>query len=99
MATSKTDVKITGSFSRTWDVTATADADTTITFAHGLSGVTSANANLSLTALTAAGALATWQRGTVDATNVTLNKSTAVGSGAAPVQLRVHLWVNHSIID
>ncbi len=99
MATSKTDVKITGNFSRTWDVTATADADTTITIPHGLQGVTDATANLSLVPLTPVGVLSAWWRGSVDGTNLVLNKDLVVGSGAPTAQLRVHLWVNHSIVD
>jgi len=99
MATSKTDVKVTGSFSRTWDVIATADADTTITITHGLTGITDANANVVLTPLTAAGTLSTWQRTSVSAADLVLTKSTAVGSGAAPAQLRVHFYKHHSIDD
>lgn len=99
MATSKTDVKITGSFSRTWDVTATADADTTITIPHGLSGVTGATANLSLVPLSPVSVLSSWWLDSINGTNLVLSKDVVVGSGAPTPQLRVHLWVNHSIVD
>jgi len=50
--------------------------------------------------LTAAGQLSQWVVTDVDATNVTLGKNpAAVGSGAAPAQLRVTLMRVHSIID
>ena len=99
MAVTATGLKTTGTFSRSWTVVATADADTTATIPHGLSGITNTNAHVSLEAMTAAGTLSAWEFTSVDATNLVLTKSTAVGSGAAPAQLRVSLWRFHSIND
>lgn len=78
----------------TFDVTATADADTTHAIAHGL-GVDpdlvileplSSNAGLSL-----------WFVPSHDATNVNITKGTGAGSGNASAQLRVHVIKLHSI--
>lgn len=99
MAVSATGVKTTGTFSKSWTVIATADGDTTVTITHGLSGITNENAHVSLEAMTAAGTLSAWQFTSVSATELVLTKSTAVGSGAAPAQLRVSLWRHHSIND
>lgn len=99
MAVTATGVDTTGSFSKSWTVIATADADTTATIPHGLSGITDANAHVTIVPMTAAGVLSAWQFTSVDATNLVLTKSTAVGSGDAAAQVRVSLWRFHSIND
>lgn len=99
MAVTATGVKTTGTFSKSWTVIATLDADTTATIPHGLSGITDANAHVSVTAMSAAGVLSAWQFTSISATNLVLTKSTAVGSGSAAPQVRVSLWRFHSIND
>lgn len=76
------------------DVAASADGDTTATIPHGLGAVPQ---SISFVPRTAAGLLSTWIFTSADATNVVLTKSTAVGSGAAPVQLRVTINRPHTI--
>lgn len=68
-----------------WDVTATADADSTISIPHGLAFVPEI---VVVTWLTAAARVSQWLY-TVDATNLNLFKTTGVGSGAAQAQVRV----------
>lgn len=68
------------------DVAASADGDTTATIPHGLGVVPE---SVSFVPLSAAGLLSTWIVSAINITNVVLTKSTASGSGAAPVQLRV----------
>lgn len=77
------------------DVTATADADTTATIPHGLGA---APQEVTLTPLLQApGALSAWAATTINATNVVLTKSTAVGSGNAGAQLRCIIKRPHTI--
>lgn len=90
MAVSATLVR-SGKRKRIWTIIATADADTGLTFAHGLlnPGGLAADINLTLTPiLQAPAALSLWA-GTADATNIILVKSTAGSSGNAAAQLRV----------
>lgn len=77
------------------DITATADGDTTIDFAHGM-GVAPPTVILT-PLLQAAAALSAWAVTAIDATKVTLTKSTATGSGTANPQVRV-TCINHSIL-
>lgn len=77
------------------DVEATADADTTATIPHGLGA---APLEAFVTELQQAqAALSAWAATTIDATNVVLTKSTAVGSGVAGAQIRVVINRPHSI--
>jgi len=76
------------------DIEATADADTTATFAHGLGA---APAEVYFTYLLAAGALSLWRATTVDGTNVVCTKSTPVGSGAAGAQVRLIVKRPHTL--
>ena len=84
------------------DITATADADTTATIPHGMvtqeaskpgrGGVAGAGViPLEVTLVNlqqVGGALSAWAATTINATNVVLTKSTAVGSGVAGAQVR-----------
>lgn len=80
---------------RSWNVDATADGDTSLAFNHGLSAAPDC---VILTPLTAAGLLSTWIVSAVSATQITITKSNAGGSGAVPVQLKVVAFLPHSII-
>jgi len=73
---------------RVVDVTATADADTQAVLAHGF-GSTPQIVNLDPQVDAAYTARWTF---TADATNVTVAKSTAAGSGNAAAQLRVSVY-------
>lgn len=79
---------------KTFDVTATADADTTATIAHGFGA---APAEVSLRPLLANHYVSQWTVSAVDATNITLTKGTGVGSGNAGAQVRVQARRPHSI--
>lgn len=68
-------------------VIATADADTTATVPHGF-GVTPRKVTIT-PVLQAPAGLSLWAATTINATNVVLTKSTAVGSGNAGVQVHV----------
>ena len=80
------------------DITATADADTdTGNVAHGLE---SAPLDYSVAAIEQATAeLSAWAITSVDATNIVVTKSTAVGSGSANKQVRVRVSLPHSIVS
>lgn len=91
MATSKTDISITNQNVHIYNLIATADADTTLTFAHTL-GFTPTF--IDMVALSPQGVLSgwTWDPSVTDATNVGFVKtSTAMGTGNANAQVRV--WV------
>ena len=83
-----------GTYVKVFTVIATADADTTATIPHTLTGTP---LDISFMPMTAAGVLSAWTFTSADATNVVLTKATAVGSGAAPIQLRVTIALPHSI--
>lgn len=75
-----------GLYSKIVDVEATLDADTTATIPHGL-GV--APVEVIITGLNLDAQLSLWTTTTIDAVNVVLTKTTAVGSGGAGNQVRV----------
>lgn len=77
------------------DVESTADADTTATIPHGMTGTPK---EVQITMLTAAARLSLWVFTSADGTNVTLTKATTSGSGASGVQARVTISLPHSII-
>lgn len=85
-----------------FNVTATADADTTITIPHGLRGVPE-EVYLEI-AGTAAGVIAgrVSQWGEVLAsrtsTNIVLNKGTGAGSGSPDVQLQVIVKLGNTLV-
>lgn len=68
------------------EVEATADADTTAVIPHTLAAVPE---EVMITPLVAAARLSDWIVTGIDNVNVTLTKTTAVGSGAAGVQVRM----------
>jgi len=73
-----------------FDVTATADADTvTASIPHGMGVIP----DVKLTKLIAPGATVVhaWAATTIDATNIILTKTTAVGSGNAGAQVRAYV--------
>jgi len=88
---------LAGTYTKTWNVTATADADTgDLVIPHGFSA---APALAFLTPLLNAGLLSNWSVKTIDATNITVNKgATAVGSGNAGASVRVTAMLPHSLI-
>jgi len=75
-----------GVFTNSWDVTATADADTVLAIPHGLQQVPFVFITPSDQAVAE---LSAWAVTSVDDTNINLEKSVAVGSGNASAQLRV----------
>lgn len=86
-----------GQTTKTWNVTATADADSgAFNIAHGFG---SAPQVVNITPLLAAGNTSAWFVSAIDATNITLTKgSTGAGSGNASPQLRVSAILPHSLI-
>ena len=78
-----------------FDVTATADGDTTLLIPHGL-GRAPKVTNLVPVGIMggarASSAISAWAIGTIDATNVQVKKGSGVGSGNANVQLRLFVW-------
>ena len=75
--------------------TATADADTGGTIAHGLGAAPLTWGYTEI--LQASAAVSAWAI-TADATNLTLTKGTGVGSGNAGAQIRVYAELPHSIV-
>jgi hypothetical protein len=79
-----------------FNVTATADADTTATIAHGLGVIPE---EVEIEWLDAAARLSLWIEtiASRDATNVVLTKATTAASGAAGVQARVTIRKPHTL--
>jgi hypothetical protein len=77
------------------DVEATADADVAAVFPHGLGGIPE---QVWLVPLLAAFYISTPTVGVVDAVNVNIVMSNAVGSGAVGNQLRIIAHLPHSIV-
>ena len=86
----------TGANTHTAEVEATADADTTATIPHGL-GIKPTIVTVTGMIDQAAAALSGWVVTTINATNIILTKSVAVGSGAAGVQVRMTTSLPHSL--
>lgn len=90
---------------RTFDVTASVDADTTADIAHGITGIGDPNKELTVTIepLNAAAYTAQWvvtsRDQLADKTTVRLTKGTGVGSGNAAAQIRVHVQRMHSLVE
>lgn len=79
-----------------WDITATADADTTTgNIAHGL-GATPLFFSLT-PLLQVPASLSLWALTTKDATNLVLTKATTASSGNAGAQIRLCAWLPNSI--
>lgn len=77
------------------DITATADADIAAVVPHGLGSTPTIV--LLTDMLTVVSALSAWAYGVIDATNVNVVATAAVGSGDAAVQLRVTVSLPHSL--
>ena len=78
-----------------WDITATADGDTTATITHGLIGTPQ---DVQLTPqLVAPALLSGWAVTGYSATTVTLTKATTANSGNAGIQVRAIVRVPHSL--
>lgn len=92
---------ISGPNSAIFDIEATADADTGATITHGL-GELPWRANVqglgSTGAIAAASRLSAWLLSGVSTTQVTVVKTTAVGSGVAGLQCRVSAERPHTIV-
>lgn len=97
MAFTNTLVSTAGTaFTRVYDITAAADADTTDTIPHGL-GVTPTE--VTITPLIVKGITGQWLFTSADATNIVITKNNVgAGSGDANAQVRVIVRVPHSII-
>lgn len=77
------------------DVVASADADTSATITHNF-GVAPREALIE-NLLNAIAAASDWAVTTRSTTQVVLTKSTAVGSGNAGAQIRVHIKIPHTV--
>jgi len=89
-----------GRFDTSWDVTATADADTGTTITHGIPNITDANDELKVTfepLLQALAAVSAWAVTARGPTTLTIAKGTGVGSGNANAQVRVRIERRHGI--
>lgn len=84
-----------GSYTKTWDIIASADADVAAVIAHGF-GI--APVAVWMTPLDTDFYVSTWTLGVIDATNINLAKANAVGSGNPAAQLRVTAMLPHSLI-
>lgn len=96
MAMSST-VAYAGTNTRTFDVIASADADSgDLVITHGLGA---APVDVTITPLLGAGGTANWSVKTITSTTITITKnSTAAGSGNAAAQLRVTARLPHSLV-
>ncbi len=83
----------------TFDVTATADADSSVEITHGISGVDAADTQLKVTLepIRPEFYLSNWYVSARSATTITLTKDTQTGSGHASAQARVHIERVHTI--
>jgi hypothetical protein len=86
----------TGPYSKSWNVVASADADTTGTISHGYP---SAPAMVWLVFLNAVAYGKTWILGTVNAATITVTGISSTGSGTSVAQLQVISMLPQSIID
>ena len=88
---------LTTARSRTYDITATADADTTSTFTHNLGVIP---AEVIITPILAKGITGDWSFTSATTTQVVITKNNVgVGSGDPAAQVRVTVRVPHSIIQ
>lgn len=93
----------TGAFTRTWDVTSSADGDLTDVIVHGFiqpAYTPVAPKVVCLTPLQPQAYLKRWTLGVVDTVNININAISATGGGLASTpQLRVIAMIPHSIIE
>lgn len=91
--------------SRSFDITATADGDTTADIVHGIHGIVDPNKELriSFEPLNAKATVSAWfvtsRDQNTDGTTVRVSKGTGTGSGDVGAQVRVHIQRLHSLID
>ena len=94
---------VDGVFSKSWNVTSSADADVTDAISHGFvkqNNVKVAPALVWLVPLEAAGVTHAWRLGAVDSDTITINATSATGGGLAGTpQLQVIAMIPQSIID
>lgn len=79
---------------KSWDIIATADADTGGSVTHGMGAAPS---DVYVTPLLAAGVTSAWFVSAISSTVITLTKGTATGSGNASAQLRLYARRPHTI--
>lgn len=81
------------------DVIATADSDSNYTFAHGLVGTPLIVSIDSLTFQPTSNIASDlyWTITTIDAANITISKGLQAGTGQAAPQIRVSVWLPHSV--
>jgi hypothetical protein len=92
-----------GAFTRTWDVTSSADGDLTDVIVHGFIQpvyTPVAPKVVCLTPLQPQAYLKRWTLGVVDTVNININAISATGGGLASTpQLRVIAMIPHSIVE
>ena len=86
----------TGPYSKSWNVVASADADTTCTITHGFP---SAPAMVWIVFLNAVAYGKTWILGAITSTTITVSGISSTGSGTSVAQFQVLAMLPHSIID
>lgn len=84
-----------GTYTKSWDVIADADADVAAVIPHGFGAIPE---NVVLVPLQPEFYTSLWTVGVVDATNINLVKANAVGSGDAAAQVQVVAQLPHSIV-
>lgn len=84
-----------GTTLKKWAGEATADGDTQIVIPHGFS---STPLKVTLVPVVAAARISSWILLSVDATNITIGKTTTAGSGAAGAQVEVIAELPHSLV-
>ena len=86
---------------KVWSVTATLDADIVLVVPHGMGALPGFDTTRLMAIAqprTGAGRLSAWVVD-IDATNLTITKTTAVGSGdAIGSQMRLYLFLPHSLL-
>jgi hypothetical protein len=94
---------VAGVYSKSWNITSTADGDLTFAIAHGFvvqDGVAKAPTLVFLVPLTPQAYTKQWTLGVVDTTNININAISAVGGGLAGTpQLQVIATLPHSLVD
>jgi len=92
----------TGNYTKTWDVTSSADGDLTDAIVHGFVNhyTPVAPKVVCLTPLEPNAYIKRWTLGVVDTTNININAISATGGGLASTpQLRVIAMIPHSLIE
>lgn len=84
-----------GTYSKTWNITAGADADTDATISHGFASTPQL---VSFTPLLPIAYTALWVLSTVNASVIILGKTSAGTSSSTSAQLRVKAELPHSFV-